>query len=336
MTAAFDRILGHTNAKAFFAGVQETERIASGFLIHGDSGRGKLLLARSFIQRLFCDQKVGCFECPPCRRFAVGSHGDIEVVAKIEGKSRISIDQLRDLREWFHRAPYEADRRCAIIDGAHLMTEEAQNSLLKLLEEPPANGIILLVTENPQGLLETIHSRLQAVFCGPLSEDEITVFLKEKVDASDEDIAKAVALSNGSPGTAMTILSDETSSVTFEAAFRLFDLKTLPFGYAEMVSGGRATGAEARAKVTKILEAAMAMVSKQLAHTVSGDSSKPPLPSLAPWPVEVLNEAQLLLIDAADSLRSNTSPKSVLESLKIRMHRIVGQARRQKNVGGDR
>lgn len=336
MSAAFEKILGHTNAKAFLAGVQETGRIASGFLLHGDAGRGKLLLATSFIQRLFCVNKTGCFECPQCRRFAAGSHGDFEIVKQIEGKSRISIDQLRDLREWFHRAPFEADRRCAIVDDAHLMTEEAQNSLLKLLEEPPAHGIIFLITENPQGLLETIHSRLQSIYCGPLAESEICDFLHENVEATDEEIAHAAVLSNGSPGTAILILADETSRVTQEAAARLFDLKTLPFGYAEMVSGGRSTGAETRAKVTKIFDAAMLMVSKQLEHTVNGATTKPPIPSLAPFSVEVLHEAQLLLLDAVDSIRSNTAPKSVLESLKIRMHRVVGQARRQGTVGGGR
>lgn len=335
--AIFDQIIGHENPKAFFAGIQATGRIASGFQLHGDSGRGKLLFAEAFVQRLFCADGVGCGQCPPCIRYRAGSHGDIEVVRLVDGKTRISIEQLRNLRAWFHRAPYEANRRCAIINDAHLMTEEAQNSLLKLLEEPPARGILILVTENPQGLLDTIHSRLQAVYFGPLTETDVANFLRSQVEVKEEEILRAASLSNGSPGQALTLVGDESSAMIQEAAMRLFDLKTLPFGYSEMVSGGRATGADARAKVGRILEVAMNLVSQQIAATVSRDGRKPPIPALAPWPVEVLGEAQELLMDSASALRSNTSPRSVVESLKIRMHRIIGRARRaQKSVGGDR
>ncbi len=336
MTSSFGQVVGHKNAKSFFCGIQETERIASGFLLHGDRGRGKFLLARAFIQRLFCDDGTGCLTCPPCKRFDAGTHGDVQEVTLMPGKSRISIDQLRDLREWFHRAPYEANRRCAIVDEAHLMGEEAQNSLLKLLEEPPAHGVIILVTENPQALLDTVHSRLQTVYLGPLDLEDLMTVLRGNVEATDADMAAAAALSNGSPGVAVDIILDEGSGMIREAAFRLFDLKTLPFGYSEMVSGGRPTGAELREKAKRIVEVALELVSQQLAATVRGEKDSPPVPSLAPWSVDILDDAQRLLLDAAGSLRSNTSPRSVLESLKIRMHRIIGQARRQKTVGGNR
>ncbi len=335
--AAFDDIIGHENPKAFFSGIQATQRIASGFQLHGDSGRGKLLFAEAFVQRLFCADGTGCGQCPACIRYRAGSHGDIEIVRLVDGKTRISIEQLRNLREWFHRAPYEADRRCAIINDAHLMTEEAQNSLLKLLEEPPAHGILILVTENPQGLLDTIHSRLQAVYFGPLTEADVAKIIRGQVEASEEEIQRAASLANGSPGQALSLVGDETSAMIQEAAERLFDLKTLPFGYSEMVSGGRVTGADARAKVNRILEVAMNLVSQQIAATVNEDGGKPPIPALAPWPVEVLGEAQELLMDSVGAIRSNTSPRSVVESLKIRMHRIIGRARRaQKSVGGGR
>ena len=334
MTSSFDKVLGHDNAKAFLRGIQGTGRIASGFLFHGAAGRGKRLLALAFIQRLFCDSKEGCGVCPPCRRLIAGNHGDLEVVVREDGKSRIAIEQLRQLREWFHRAPFEAERRCAVIDDAHLMSEEAQNSLLKLLEEPPAGGILILVSDNPQGLLETIHSRLQTVYCGPLATDVIEGLLLELAEVEPGDARRAAVLGRGSPGQALEILFDEHHAVSLEAAHRLFDLKTRPFSYAEMVTAGREKGAELRDKVVRILDMAMELTSQQMAVSSAGHQESDPLPSLAPWPLDVLVEMQGMLVDAVQAVRGNAASRLVLESLKIRLHRTLAQARRQMSVPG--
>ncbi|MCB9833730.1 MAG: DNA polymerase III subunit delta' [Planctomycetes bacterium] len=332
---AFDRIVGHRHPKAFLDRIQATGRIATGLLFHGDRGRGKHTTARAFVQRLFCDQADGCGRCPPCRQLLSHNHPDLESVGLAEGKSRIAIEQIRDLKEWFSRAPFEADRRVAIVDDAQLMSTEAQNSLLKLLEEPPGAGLLILVTPEPGGLLETVHSRLQSVYFGPLADQDILEILAAQGEVEPEAARAVLPLAGGSVGRALENLGDERSQVIIEAATRLFDLALQPFAYAEFVCGGKTAGAAARRDVGAVLDAAMEMLSRKLrAEALGLAPAAASSGSLPPLPLEVIEEVQGLLLEAQASVGANVSPRGLLESLKIRLHRLIGLARR-RTVGGE-
>ena len=333
--SAFEEIVGHAGVLDFLSRIQETGRIAPGLLLHGARGRGKSRIARAFARRLFCVEGTGCGVCHSCREFLSGNHPDLETVALADGKSRIAIAQIRELRERFSLAPFEATRRIAIIDDAHLMTEEAQNSLLKLLEEPPGHGLIMLVTPDPGGLLETVHSRLQALHVGPLSDGEIVEVLRREAEIDAVEARRILPLARGSAGTALQLLRDDRTALVIEAALRLFDLKTLPFSYAETVSGGRAGGQAARDQTTRVLEAAAELLSRRIAIEARGEApgSDDVLAGKFRPPVETLEKIQDLLLEAMRDVGRNVSPRTLLEALKIRLHRELGRARRA-TVGG--
>jgi DNA polymerase-3 subunit delta' len=159
------------------------DRLPHALLLHGAPGLGKLALAERFAQRLVCEQKQQgaepCGRCEGCRWFAAGSHPDIrylepeslgrtvqaaeegdEAKAK-EGKpsTQIRIEQARALGDFVHVVSHRGGRRVAIVHPAEDMNTPTANSLLKILEEPPAGAVFLLVSHRPARLLPTIRSR---------------------------------------------------------------------------------------------------------------------------------------------------------------------------------
>ena len=221
---AFPGVVGHERPRAFLEGVLRTGRIPTGFLFHGPAGRGKRLVAEHCLRRLLKD--------PSCR---LENHPDFDLVAAPEGKTLIPIERLRDLREWFSRRPFQADRRVALFEEAHRMTVEAQNSLLKLLEEPPRGGHLILVASEPSGLLETIHSRLQRIYFGPLQGDEAAALVARGANVPMEVAGECLMLAQGSPGLAMELaraaVSGEAGPLDEVAA--LLDPRAVPFETAE-------------------------------------------------------------------------------------------------------
>ncbi len=140
--------------------------VSRGISLTGDDGGGEATVAAlSFAKRLNCEGPPGdaaCDACLSCRLVASGNHPDIRVVAP-EGLS-IKIDQIREIkRETGYRPRRAGGYRVVIVRDAERMTPEAQNSLLRLLEEPPPNTVFLLTTTNPSGLLPTVRSRCQFV-----------------------------------------------------------------------------------------------------------------------------------------------------------------------------
>jgi DNA polymerase-3 subunit delta' len=118
-----------------------------------------------------------CGVCPSCRKVAGGNHGDIHFVEPLPDKRDISIDQLREIQRELSLRPYEAPRKACIMEPAERMSVNAANSLLKTLEEPPGNAIIILLTENANILLPTIRSRCQLIRFSPLSLENISLLL---------------------------------------------------------------------------------------------------------------------------------------------------------------
>jgi DNA polymerase-3 subunit delta' len=150
-----------------------------------------------------------CGECPGCSRTRRGLHTDVHVVglemAAGGGRSRtlIGVDQVRDVQREAALAPFEGACRVIVFDGAELMSEEAANSLLKTLEEPPPGVYLLLLTPKPEALLPTVVSRCQVVDLKPVPSDVIARHLVESL-GMDEDLADRTArLSGGRPGWAI-------------------------------------------------------------------------------------------------------------------------------------
>jgi len=177
---SFADILGHDRIVEVFRRSLRTGKTAHSYLFEGISGCGRKKTALALIQALFCSvlPDNACGECPSCRKVAGGNHGDIHFIEPLPDKRDISIDQLRAMQRELSLRPYEAPRKACIIEPAERMSINAANSLLKTLEEPPGNALIILLTENAGMLLPTIRSRCQLIRFSHLSPEHIQTLLE--------------------------------------------------------------------------------------------------------------------------------------------------------------
>ena len=176
-------------------------------LVLGEEGTGKRTLLNACAQSLFCEAKdKPCGACAPCRRFAARSHPDVH---RIERKKSVGVDEVRDLTAALQIAPYEGGYKTAIIEDAGAMTPQAQNCLLKTLEEPPEKTVFLLAAASESKLLSTILSRCMIVRLSPFSEQKVCDILRAQ-GAPAERAAQLAALSGGSVGKALSMLHDES------------------------------------------------------------------------------------------------------------------------------
>ena len=185
------------------------ERPGHAYLFAGPDGVGKYLAAAQVAALLLCEAPAdggqdACGQCTSCRQTERDSHPDLHIVEAEEGKRFIALEQIHGLREQYSLRPH-GDKRIAILRDADRMTMEAANSLLKTLEEPPPWGLLILTTSRPTGLPETIFSRCQTLRFGPLSREDATRALQERLGWEPRAAQFAAALSDGSIGQALEL-----------------------------------------------------------------------------------------------------------------------------------
>ncbi len=154
-----------------------------------------------------------CGQCGQCRRIAKGSHADVQVVgvsSEEGGPARrdIRIDQVRELEAFLNLTPYEGACKVVIIDGAELLNTAAANALLKTLEEPPAESLLLLLTANEDALLPTIRSRCSLLYLKTVARAELVEQLRQRYAADPATAELLARLSRGCPGQAALALQD--------------------------------------------------------------------------------------------------------------------------------
>lgn len=195
----FDDILGHGRIIEVLRRSLRNGKTAHSYLFEGVPGCGRKKTALTLIQGLFCTvlPDDACGECPSCRKIDGGNHPDIHLIAPLPDKRDISIEQLRDMQHVLSLRPYEAPRKVCIIDPAERMSVSAANSLLKTLEEPPGNALIILLTENAGMLLPTVRSRCQLLRFAPLSPEHVLSLL-ERNGMTPEAAALVAPMSGGS------------------------------------------------------------------------------------------------------------------------------------------
>ena len=168
-------IIGHQQVLGLISRAAVRGTLPPSLIFAGPSGVGKHMAAVALAQLLNCQNPVAtaagsdaCGECAPCRRISRRVHADVLFIEPGETGS-IKIDQIRDAIERSAYRPFEGRRRVVIIDEADAVVSEAQNALLKTLEEPPPASIFVLVTSRPDTLLITVRSRCQRLRFGRLA-----------------------------------------------------------------------------------------------------------------------------------------------------------------------
>jgi DNA polymerase-3 subunit delta' len=211
-------IIGHIKQKEVLEKIAKSKNIPHAILFSGVEKIGKKQVALDFIKSIFCEQKKGCCnECYSCRTIDSSNFPDLSI---IEPKDRnIEIEEVRDLQNRLSLKSYNNSIKVGIIDDAHLLRKDAQNALLKTLEEPKGDTLLIVITSYPQMLLPTIRSRLEEIKFSVVSRKEIENHLVSL--GSDIEKAKEIALiSSGQIGKAIEFYNDEEKLKFFNKAVK--------------------------------------------------------------------------------------------------------------------
>lgn len=181
--------------------VRDLARLPHALLLHGADGLGKRAFAWRLAETLLCltpgPAGAACGACDSCRRFAAGTHPDLLHVRPLEDSLTIAIDQIRQMRAFVALTPHTSARKVVMLEPAEAMNLNSANALLKVLEEPPASSLLLLITPRIARLPATIRSRCALVPFRPPALDEAVAWLRQ--EGMTEDPGPLLQLSGGAP-----------------------------------------------------------------------------------------------------------------------------------------
>lgn len=210
----FDNIVGNEDVKALLSSYTARGQFPHALLIEGAVGSGRRTLARTLAAAAVCmseGEQRPCGACPACHKALGGGHPDVEELGGDGAARSFHIATVRDLRDRAYVLPNEAPRRVMILCGADGMTPQAQNALLKILEEPPPRLLFILTCENRSLLLPTVQSRTVCVSMQGVSEAKALPWLREKLPmASETEMKEALALYDGCLGRVMQALQGDS------------------------------------------------------------------------------------------------------------------------------
>ncbi|HSX41534.1 MAG TPA: AAA family ATPase [Candidatus Saccharimonadales bacterium] len=271
------------------------EQGSGAVLLHGEFGVGKRTLALEVARRLNC---LGCSDqsCASCRQVAGRNHPNISVVEP-DAKGKIGIEAAQELQHDLQYAQYQDGRRVIIIADADTLTIPAANSLLKVIEEPPPDTLIIITAISPSALLDTIVSRCRPIFVAKPTEKSLVEFLVNQYHQSAAAAQELVQLSRGLPGLAVSLAMNEDAWEQHRQARALaeeFSQQTL-FGRLQIV-----------AKLGKdpIMTELLLQSLTQLSRVLTRSGEAPGLQSI---------------IDARLNIKANVAPKMALEALAVRL-----------------
>lgn len=196
----FNNFVGNSGTLGVLVDSVLAGKLPHALILAGPNGVGKFSAALSLSALFLCDnhkEDSFCGQCRHCRLIEAGTHPDLHIIQLEEDRKEIGIDSIRNLINIIHRKPFLAASKAVIVDQADIMTEEASNALLKILEEPPGDAHFFLITSKPAALLPTIRSRSQLFKFTAISSTELENFLLKK-GFSSAKARIAARLSNGS------------------------------------------------------------------------------------------------------------------------------------------
>lgn len=227
----WDSVLGHEQNKEFLQNFLQRDARPHALLFCGAEGLGKKKLALEFAKTFLCLNGKGDDSCEACRllNFADGnvSHPDFILVERLPEKRDLSIEQMRELAKQAAFAPVLSKNKICIVEDADRLTEAAANSFLKLLEEPPAGWLIILLASSEDKLLTTILSRVVKLRFNPLAVADVKKLLLERGVAENESEVLA-RISEGSVGTALNL--NEQNALEYRQTALSF-LEALPLEF---------------------------------------------------------------------------------------------------------
>lgn len=207
----FKDVVGHKDIINYIRNAVREDKVSHAYMLNGERGAGKKMLANLFAATLLCE-KGGpdpCNECHSCRQAESGNHPDIIKVTH-EKPNSISVDDIREqVNHTIMIKPYQGPYKVYIIPQADMMTPQAQNALLKTIEEPPEYAVIMLLTENADTLLPTINSRCVMLKLRNIKDTLIKKYLMETMQVPDYKADMCTAFAQGNMGRAIMLANSE-------------------------------------------------------------------------------------------------------------------------------
>lgn len=228
----------HDEIMTELIGNVRNRRTNQAYIFEGPEGLGIFEAAKLFAAALACLERetAPCGNCAACRLSYAGSNPDIIYVNTGDKKS-IGVEKIREMSRDVYIKPFEGDRKVYIIEDGGMLTEEAQNAMLKILEEPPEYAVFIIVTVSAELLLSTVLSRCAKVRFMPLSERDMRGYIGEKYGSTEQNIDFLVRFSQGIPKKADEIIADSDFAALRREAFD----KLLPLLSKYRISAYRVT-----------------------------------------------------------------------------------------------
>jgi len=210
---SFKDVVGHKDILKYISSAVENNRVSHAYILNGERGSGKKMLANLFA--------MTCGKCHSCKQAESGNHPDIIRVTH-EKPNSISVDDIRtQVNNTVDIKPYQGPYKVYIIPQADMMTPQAQNAILKTIEEPPSYAVFLLLTENAETLLPTINSRCVMLKLRNIKDTLIKKYLMENLEIPDYKADMCTAFAQGNMGRAIMLANSDHFNEIREEAVQL-------------------------------------------------------------------------------------------------------------------
>ncbi len=308
---------GGETVEAAWLEAQARGRLHHAWLLTGPEGVGKATFAFRAARRLLGAKPDPAFgllgaspEDPVCRQIMARSHPDLLVLERRteDGKPRkfIPVDEARKLPEFFSKSPASSPYRVAIIDSADDMNVNAANAVLKTLEEPPAHGVLLLISHAPGGLLPTIRSRCRRLVFAPWPDERVAAFVEARAGIPAAPAQRLARMAKGAPGRALSLAAHGALEMD-RAAQELLSALPAADDAALLALADTFRGPEGQARFELLFER---LADHVHAMAVENPASAPGLDRwAAAWEglIDLPREAEALNLDRADAFFSTVA-----------------------------
>ena len=210
---SFSEIIGQEDAKSLLKNAVKTGNHSHAYIFSGEKGSGKMMLAEAFATMLQCENpgEDACLECHSCKHALSHNNPDIIYVRREEGKANISVDTVREqIVNDVDIKPYSNKYKIYIVEEAERMNPQAQNAILKTIEEPPEYAIIILLTANHNAFLQTILSRCVLIQMKSINTESIKKILQTKYEIVDYQSQMVATFAQGNIGKAIALATDSS------------------------------------------------------------------------------------------------------------------------------
>ena len=219
----FDKILGNDKIKFELINSIKSGKYSHSYLFLGISGIGKKMIAREFAKMILCEsEEKYCNKCKSCLEFDSNNNPDFTEI--VPDGNNVKIEQIREMQRKIVEQPIISTKKVYIIDDSDTMTSEAQNCLLKTLEEPPEYVTIILICSNEDNMLSTIKSRCTRIYFENLEISEVKGYIKQNYPEIEIDDS-IINLSQGSIGKALKLNENKTLYENIENILKSFKNK---------------------------------------------------------------------------------------------------------------